>query len=112
MLKFLTKHHKRNDACNIENARHSPQDLNSVHGRSYDFPQIYHVRIQSVNTILGVSTSYSGERLEADTTAGPFLTIPSRKAKAFMETWLRKRERARNKRRVTNELSALYQSAR
>lgn len=48
MLKFLTKHHKRNNACNIENARHSPQDLNSVHGRSYDFPQIYHVHIHTV----------------------------------------------------------------
>lgn len=56
--------------------------LTPAHGRSYDLPQVYHhvqypMYMQSVNTILGVSTSYSRERLEADTTAGPFLTIPS-----------------------------------
>lgn len=61
--------------------------------------------IQSVNTILGVSSSYSRERLEADTTAGPFLTIPCCEAKAFMETQLRKRDRTNA--RVASEPAAL-----
>lgn len=51
---------------------------------------------QSVNTILGVSTSYSRIVLEADTTAGPFLTIPSCKSKSlYGNTVAQARTRAR-----------------
>jgi len=42
------------------------------------------VYIEPVNTIPGVSTSYF--RVEADATAGPFLTIPVLRRRAFMET--------------------------
>lgn len=48
MLQFLIKYRKRNDACNIENAQQSSQDLNPVHDRSYNLPQIYHARIHTV----------------------------------------------------------------
>ena len=97
----------RNSVCNIENtARRILTRCMATLTIFRRYTMYVYIYMQSVNTILGVSTSYSRERLEADTTAGPFLTIPSRKAKAFMETRLHKRERARNKRRVTNEPTA------
>jgi len=108
MLKFLTIDLNRDDACNRSRMLDAVLGCltRCMTGLTIFRRHTEYVYMQSVNTILGVSTSYSGERLEADTTAGPFLTIPSRKAKAFMEIRLRKRERARSKRRVTNEPTA------